>query len=152
MLNWIRRWFINRSRAIFRYWNGRRYLAIDPLVALRALKDHPEFDLERDTKLSDAGDESSTQLCLAAARAAFHVVPFDGKRYVGLTETETLSLLGAFGEWTQAVKKNISPQPISCPPIPAMPETSNGPEPETTSNTADSCSTSDAPNSDEPPA
>lgn len=119
MWNWLHRCLRNRHRAIFQFWDGRRLRAVDPLVAFRTLQEHPDFEMERDLTGHDAGQADSTQACLQATRAAFGVTVFDGTR--GLTEAETLDLLGTFGNWMQTVKKNISGPPTSPPDTPAAP-------------------------------
>lgn len=134
MFNWLQRWRLNRHRAIFQLWDGRRYRYVDPDVVFRCLKNHETFDLDTDTSLHDAGVEESTERCLLATREAFGVKEFDGStgKPEGLTEQETLNLLGRFGDWMSAVKKNISAQRISSglsekqPPCEPEPSTEAG--------------------------
>ena len=141
MLNWFRRWIFNRQRAIFRFWNGRKWCYVDPMVAYQKLKNHPEFNLERDTVFHDAGHEDATALCLAATRSAFGVVEFDGQTMRGLTETETISLLGTFGAWMDFVKKNTSLPPISLATSEIEPPSCTASSTEPTNSLADSPST-----------
>ncbi len=147
MFTWFHRWRLNRHRAIFRFWDGRTYRRVDPLVAFRALREHPTFEIERDLTGHDAGQEDSTQACLAATRVAFGVVPFDGSGNLplGLTEAETIDLLATFGNWTQAVKKNISPSLTSSPITTAEPPSCMESATAAMSNSADSHSMPDAP-------
>lgn len=138
MFNWFRRWRHNRRRAIFQFWDGRTLRRVDPQVVWRALKNHPEFNIDRDLEFHDAGHDDATQLCIAATRAAFGVLEFDGRS--GLTEDETIELLGNFGAWTAAVKKNISPPPISSPTSTPWPPKPADSWTAATSNSADSSS------------
>jgi hypothetical protein len=115
MFAWIYRWYRNRGRAIFRFWDGRRMRAVDPQVAWLALKEHPEFNIEQDPEFHDAGHRDATERVLAATRVAFGVDVFDGETMTGLTEDETLELYWQFGQWVQFVKKNIS-EPLTSSP------------------------------------
>lgn len=122
MFNWLRRWRQNRTRAIFRYWDGQAMRSADPITLWRAIKAHPQFNLERDPLMHDAGDDESTVICLNATRDIFGVKPVEEG---GLTETETIDLLGSYFDWINAVKKNIStsptlPESMASPPFCGM--------------------------------
>lgn len=145
MFNWFRRWLFNRRRAIFQFWNGRAWCQVDPLVVFRKLREHPEFDLDRDTMFHEAGHEDSTQLCIAATRVAFGVTAFDGS--AGLTEAETMDLLQSFGAWMQSVKKNTSPQPISLATSATVPPSCTASSTAATNNSAACDSMTDVPDS-----
>lgn len=128
LLNWIRRTLSNRRRAIFRFWDGTRWRAIDPMVAYRGLDAHAEFSWEEHPLLIEAAldgqlatDPGVTRVAwealgitAAAVRDVFAIPVFDGRR--GLTEEELLNLLCDFSEYVRGVKKNISPPPISRQP------------------------------------
>lgn len=116
MLGFLRRWYINRTRAIFQYWDGRRIRRIDPMAAFRALVAHPEFDWESHPDLIDTGDDEATDITLGAVRDVFGVQAYKGELSAGLTEAETISLLTDFVVYVNALKKNINPSPISPPP------------------------------------
>jgi hypothetical protein len=45
--------YSDRERAIFRFWDGRRTRAADPLAVQRALLAVPGFDPENDAKRAD---------------------------------------------------------------------------------------------------
>lgn len=143
MFNWIRRWYRNRNRAIFRYWDGQRWRAADPIEIYRGIKQHPEFNIDRHPQLHDAGDDDATRICLQATRDVFGVKPFaEG----GLTETETIEVLGTYFDWIQRVKKNGSGPPILPEPTVSPPHCGMDPG----SKSADCSSTSAAPNSEGP--
>jgi len=146
MFNWFYRWFYNRNRAIFRFWDGRRWRCVDPQAVWLSLNTNPEFDIENDPTFHDNGHRDSTEKCLAATRTAFGVESFDGSNMSGLTEDETLGLYCQFGQWIQAVKKNISRPQTSSESMDRSPESSTVP----TSNFVESPSTCAESNSVEP--
>ncbi len=141
MFNWLRRWKLwrqSRTRAIFPYWDGQKWRTADPITIYRAIKSHPDFNLERHPEMHDAGDDEATLICLKAARDIFGVKSLQEG---GLTETETIDLLGAYFEWISDVKKNIStsltsPELMVSPPYCGM---------EPGNRSADSISTSAVP-------
>lgn len=124
ILNIIRKWFYNRERAIFTYWDGQRVRSIDPAVAYRALNSHTEFDWATTPALVDAPDNKMSMDALGisadAVRDAFDIPAYQDGRY--LVEGELFGLLHQFVEWMDALKKNISHSPIS--PEPTEPESS----------------------------
>lgn len=114
--------FTPQERNLYRYYNGTREVAADPLAIQRKLTTFPNFDLVADIKRMQLNNQESLLAfgrLLEAARCAFDILPFseseDGTQ-VGLLETETVSLVIDFGNWLGAVKKNIPTQPDS-PPI-----------------------------------
>lgn len=138
----LRRWTESRRRAVFRFWDGTRTRAIDPMVAYRALRSHPKFDWAVTPKEIDIPNEKISLEALAltaeAVRIAFQLPECSAG---GLTEWECVRLLIAFTRWNDAVKKKAAGSRIR-PPLtdsPASPATSS----ETTSTSTDSGSTSD---------
>lgn len=117
-LNWIRRRLADRSRAIFRYWDGARWRRIDPFLAFRRLSTHATFDWETDPALIDFADKHTASECadktVRAVREVFDVPLFDGSR--GLTEAELIELLGQFTAYVSDAKKNIAPSATLPPP------------------------------------
>jgi hypothetical protein len=136
MLSLLRNWLFPKRRAIFSYWDGKRWRAADPLVAARRLITHETFDWESHPALAEAADDfEALQITVDAVREVFDVPAFESG---GLTQAECVELLGDFTEYLHGVKKNTSPSPISSPPTaPATPSI--------TSNSPDSGSTSDEP-------
>ena len=137
MLNPIRRLIIERRRAIFRFWDGRRIRGADPIAVLRALRADPEYDQEVHLPLVDAGDEEAIRIAANAVRRAFGVAAFEAG---GLSELELLGVLMDFITFTLALKKNTGPTPSSSEPFRS---TSSGgtPGPETTNGQSDCTST-----------
>jgi hypothetical protein len=123
MLNLIRRWFNNRNRAIFRFWDGQRIRRIDPLLAYRRLDTHPEFDWSTHPEMIDGDDErlssEATEITARAVCEVFGVRPFDGSR--GLTEQECIGLLIQFVQYLTALKKNGNTSPTSVPSTESQP-------------------------------
>lgn len=125
--DWLVRWATNRSRAVFRFWDGRRARRVDPFVVLRRLHEHPLFDWQHDPGAIDdllamgrgeqvdvpmSVDEffDTTERVSTVVRSAFGIPEYDGR--AGLTEGECVKLLGDFGGYVDVVKKNTSSRAI----------------------------------------
>ena len=117
MLNLLRAWLINRRRAIFRFWDGRRVRAVDPIEVSRLLRRDPFFDAETHLKLIDAGDDEAIRVTANAVRQAFGIPDLQGG---GLAELECLAVLMDFYEFLHALKKNTSPTPSEQPPTESL--------------------------------
>lgn len=121
MFNWLRRRFEDRRKAVFSYWDGKRVRRIDPMVVIRRLRAHPEFDWSRTPKQIDSRDEVTRlegfDLTADAVSQAFEVQRFDGTS--GQTETELVSLLIEFNAWLTDCKKKASSSPIFAQPTEA---------------------------------
>jgi hypothetical protein len=102
------------ERAIFRYFDGVKERAIDPIFALRALDAHQKFHFDEHAKQLLAGDFETTKIAVDAIREIFGVQPWS-ENSLGLTEGETLALLWKFVAYNDDIKKNISP-PLTSPP------------------------------------
>ena len=148
ILNPIRRLIIERRRAIFRFWDGRRIRGADPIAVLRSLRADPEYDQEVHLPLVDAGDEEAIRIVANAVRRAFSVAAFESG---GLSELELLGVLMDFITFTLALKKNTGPTPNSSEPSPS---TSSGDSPgkETTNGLSGCTSTLTESRCDGPPA
>ena len=100
----------NRSRRIFKYWDGSRTRSSDPMTVLRVLDQHPEFDMDITPKLMEAPDVSvmleETAKTADATRQAFEIPVYDGHR--GLTEGELANLLFDFFAYMNELKKSGS--------------------------------------------
>jgi len=79
------------------------------MVAFRTLRDDKEFRAEVHPHLVDVGDEEAVQVTLRAIRRTFGVTAYADDLAGGLTELETLELLGDFYEFIDSVKKNTRP-------------------------------------------
>jgi hypothetical protein len=131
--------FSEQERLIFKYHNGERVVAVDPLKAYRRLLSHPGLDLAADVQAIEmwqkrleqakANDEQSDvekqiQLkgiaafdrMVGAARAAFGLkdleIDEDGKES-GTTDMEVMANLMEFILWFKDVKKNTLMPPTS---------------------------------------
>lgn len=115
----IRRFFRirrqEREREIFRFWDGVSERGIDPIRVLRAMMAHETFNAEIHVDAAIAGDPEATGICLAATRELFGVAEwreYAGEQ-AGLTDKETLSLMFAFAEYMDGLKKNFNGSPTS---------------------------------------
>ena len=100
--------FLRRApkRDIFTFHDGQRQRSADPLVIWRELDAHPEFRMDVHPALLDKGDPEAWKVCVDATRDAFDVFAFDEFDGKGLTEAETIELLGTFASFMFDVKKN----------------------------------------------
>jgi hypothetical protein len=113
MFTWIRSWYWNRKRGIFRFWDGRKYVRVDPLLALDKLVSDPDMDLVRDFKLSEEGNMEATKRLVAGAERAFGM---KGYEEGGLTITEAVSVLSEFILWMHELKKKVDSIPMPSQP------------------------------------
>lgn len=143
-------------RDIYRYWDGSRWRARDPLVAWRAIWEDPDvdpkIDFELATGLNSRGENveynpESQDKVLAMIRRIFDVEQFSESHPRGLTINETFALLWDFLRYANSLKKKPSPTPTPSPPTGS--ESSDGSS--TTRPASDSSSTRSEPTSAEPP-
>lgn len=111
--NAFERWVIDRRRAIFRFWDGRRVRGVDPIAVVRALRADDEYDEETHLKLADAGHDDAIRITAAAVRRAFGMAGFAGG---GLTDLECLAVLLQFLNYLTDLKKKIGLLPNSPEP------------------------------------
>lgn len=131
--------FSEQERLIYKYHNGERNVAVDPLKAYRRLLSHPGLDLAADVqtielwqkqleraKPDDEPTEIDKQIQLkgiaafdrmvGAARAAFGLkdleIDEEGKES-GTTDMEVMTNLMQFILWFKDVKKNTLTPPTS---------------------------------------
>lgn len=109
-----------RERAIYRYFNGVREVAVDPLRVQRELAAVPDLDLETDAKLAGLATPNpesakSFDRLVEAVRKVFQVQPLseDG---IGLTDAECVELLASFALYIADVKKKAQACLTSAPP------------------------------------
>lgn len=110
----IRRWRRNRSRAVFRFFDGRRTRAVDPYAVWRHLDQHKTFKWEH-LEDTDAGDYDAANTTIDATREAFGIPEFDGGSGT-LTSEEVMAIFLEFLEWSRAAKKKRGPGSISSLP------------------------------------
>lgn len=107
---WVQRQLGADPRTIFRFWDGRRWRAVDPIPVYRALCETPGFHPEESLEALRGPDESlvldATKTVSEAVRSAFDIKPLDAG---GLTETECLSLYADFREYLGPLKKSTGP-------------------------------------------
>ena len=110
------------TREIFRYHDGEKDRAIDPIAAHRKLGLHNSFKLDSDPGLIDAGDLEAQARLLVAMRDVFGLKEWtedaDGTQH-GATDSETVSLFVAFMEYLADLKKSIS-QTLTSPAATAL--------------------------------
>ena len=99
------------ERRIFRYFDGQRWRAADPLRAYRQLLTHPTFSIEKHPEMCDAGDEEALRITLAAMTEIFGLHAWDDATLTGLPEFEILDLFVAFNAYLDGLKKSTSPNP-----------------------------------------
>lgn len=125
--NWIFKRILNRHRLLFRFWDGRKYVAADPFVLLRKLLSTTKFDPEGDLKKLAIPDTKiiTTRIGYIAegVREIFDLPPFRPDGRGGLTELECVNLLMEFTGYLERVKKNGGSNLISV--ASTVPESAN---------------------------
>lgn len=106
LFGWLSQRLWQKRRQIFRFNDGSRVRAVDPIAIAVALKEHKEF-LPRHLTGAVNGDPESRKKVADAACDVFGVVPFDGLK-TGLTVAERIELMLAFDLWMLTVKKNFA--------------------------------------------
>ena len=126
MINLFKRWLFNRSRYVFKFWNGHRTVYADPMVVWRSLQQNEDFR-EDDFKLMkvDALREKIIGKVAGVTRSVFGVGTVEER---GLTELECLDLLKAFILYSGFQKK--SGEQMQTLPSIAEPESSDDSTPE----------------------
>lgn len=98
-------WRKKKTRGIFKFWDGERDRAEDPILLQRTLYDH-ELYSDAKAKIVDKDDKFGREAysdVLKAIRDTFSVKPLaDG----GLTEQESWMVFGDFIEFLEGLKKN----------------------------------------------
>lgn len=127
------------SRRIFRYWNGERAVAADPMVLWRSLVNDTAEDFHElydvGTRRVDPDDHAGQREALAAhrrlverVRQVFRLPELDddGK---GVTESEAVGILQAFFVWNAEKKDSGGPSPNGSPPSDGPPPASDSTDP-----------------------
>ncbi len=110
-LDSLRRWWINRHRNIFRYWDGSRNRYADPVVIGTKLE---EFDPDYQDKLNLIAESPSKippgnirdemvkkqkeamQHLAKMSRSVFGVPPMDDKTGIGATDGECIRIIAGY--------------------------------------------------------
>jgi len=133
MLSMFRRWLWSRRRSIFRFRDGSKIRAIDPIAVAIALHEHPAFTF-RHLQEASCGDRDAMLIVAKTACDVFGVHPLAADGKSGLTIPERLELMLSFDVFCAALKKNTAPSPIppdsmeSTLPESSEPTTSDLPE------------------------
>lgn len=108
MFGWLvdawRRRRRRKSRAVFRFFDGRRTRAVDPWKAYVDLHTHPKFTFDMAVSI-DEGDREDTEIAAAAAAEVFGVTRFQDDEQFGLTDGELVELLMSFSIYVADAKK-----------------------------------------------
>lgn len=106
ILSWLQRRKFERSRALFTFWNGRKFVRIDPLRAYLTLRDHEQFNIE-DHPILIANDlgQPETDYFIAAMELAFGIKRFDPETGNGLSLEEMVDLFTDLILWMNETQK-----------------------------------------------
>lgn len=132
MFSCIRRWVWNRRRLIFRFYNGSKVVAVDPITIATELHEHKEY-LPKYLEDAAKGDVEAQRIVANTACEVFGVTRFDGYKS-GMTVAERIDLMFKFDTYLLALKKNINPLLI---PQTSTASTSQGFKQPTTSDMSD---------------
>jgi hypothetical protein len=139
--------FTLKQRAIYRYFDGEKEVARDPLAILRALNGRPGMPLDADVKLAlSPVPESSAAFgrLVESVRDAFGAKPFEEVegRQRGLTVGECLALLLHFGQFIKGIQNAAVPfvtSPFATGPPPSAESVTASSPGFTSTATAPSC-------------
>jgi hypothetical protein len=115
MLNFFKRWLFNRSRYVFKFWNGHRTVFADPMVIWRALQSNEDFR-EDDFRLMKV-EALRDKIIGKVAGITREVFELKSVHDGGLTELECLDLLKAFMIYSGFQKKSGDRMQTSQPPM-----------------------------------
>ncbi len=103
-----------REPLVYRYFDGVRERAIDPMAAWIALERHPDWNQSLVFVQIQAGDLAGYEAALRVSRKFFGLVPWSEETGQGMTDQAALDVM--FGFWTlrDRVKKNID-APLNLP-------------------------------------
>ena len=143
-------WLLQKRRRIFRFWDGSRWRAVDPLRAWRLLWNHPTCSPEKDFGPAtgahpDKFEPDAQDRVLGMIQDMFGVKPWS-EDTPGLTIDETLNLLWDFIRYMNDLKK----KPNTTPTMSAPTESESCKEDSTTPCMSDSFSTKNECNDDAP--
>lgn len=103
-MDFLKRWFFNRQRFIFSYWNGKKTVKADPMVLWRTLQQCDDFREEDFKMLSVEATRNETVAKLAnVVRSVFSIPSLDEG---GLTELECLGVMNSFIAYSGFQKKS----------------------------------------------
>lgn len=106
------------DRLIFRFHDGRKERAVDPLATWLELDADPEFNMETHPAQIDAGEPAAIRIALAATRRVLKIETLEAG---GLTDLECLDLLKGFWAFMSLLKKSGDGSPISSSPTESPP-------------------------------
>ena len=102
--------FTQSERCIFRYFDGEKARATDPLKVFRDLRSYPELDFKADIEAMKAEDVSAEKRIINAARQAIGAKDFEeveGKP-IGLLDHEVLSVVYRLMSLLADLQKKLS--------------------------------------------
>jgi hypothetical protein len=106
------------KRKIFRFWDGSKTVAVEPLKVQRALTSLDGVDLEQDAKMLGLESPMAQEAAAAAfdrlvkaVRTVFNVPDFKEENGVetGLTDAEALQLLAQYCGYLSELKNSTAP-------------------------------------------
>ena len=109
--------YMPEEKMIYSYWDGSKLVTADPMVVYRRLMEKgPELNVDMMVATSPSKDADNAHvLMLEKIRYIFDVKPLENNN--GLTEEHTIGLLNHFLTYTETLKKNLNPSPISSPVV-----------------------------------
>ncbi len=114
-------------RGLFRFNDGVRVRAVDPIAILTALEQHEVFRFDLHPLRAQEGEDEAFLVIADAVRQAFQVPAFTEAGKPGLTVRECFNLLRAFLFYADAQKKNSRLMPICAASTESIPNGSESP-------------------------
>lgn len=114
-----------RERTIYRYWDGQRNVAADPMTLYRKVMEvGPELKI--DLTVADSPSKDAGEAHMRAVDKLKAIFSVKGLAEGGLTEAEMLDLLDHFMSFCEALKKNSRTPPTCAGATPGTTGASSG--------------------------
>lgn len=140
------------QRNLFRFWDGRKWRAVDPWSTWRAIVNCKTFDFSNRLFLVEAGEDDEVRACVSALCQIFGVERYNDETKVGMTDWEILSIYLALRNDCDALKKNTSAGPTTSPPTDPPSSISPASPSDPTNSSSASCSMPSEASCDSPTA
>lgn len=128
MFEWLRRRLRTRERRIFRYYDGVRWVAADPLEINERLEtDQAVEDYRQTFKAVVRGEMEATTEFDGLLRRVFGIPPYSNGR--GLTKLEAFELFGQWLQFVDGLKKTLGDLPMPLRRLIGSPSTDPLPTP-----------------------
>jgi hypothetical protein len=106
------KWWRGRKRQIFRYFDGSKMRAKDPIAVMEDIASDQTFRPGIHTMLLEKGDPEAIEVTIQMTVRVFGIQLWDEETEAGLTRVEVLNLMFRFGVFVDDLKKKYECFPI----------------------------------------